>query len=164
MSNHCCSALPPAQDKRFKRVLWFALWVNGLMFCIELFAGFQANSASLLADAVDFFSDTVNYAISLAVVGSSLLARSSAALFKGITMALYGFGILGKVAYSAWVGHTPEAMTMGTIGLLALIANVVVAYFLFRYREGDANQRSIWLCSRNDAIGNIAVIAAALSV
>jgi Co/Zn/Cd efflux system component len=145
-------------------VLWIALIVNALMFVVELAAGHRAQSASLLADAVDFLGDATNYAVSLFALTLGAVWRSRTALLKGITMGLYGVVVLARVGWGAIEGGVPHANTMGLIGLLALIANVAVAVLLFAYREGDANMRSVWLCSRNDAIGNVAVICAAFTV
>jgi len=126
--------------------------------------GSHARSVSLWADALDFAGDAANYAISLAVLSMTLYWRATAALLKGITMAAFGIFVIIKVIWSWWLGVTPEPMLMGTIGLLALVVNVVVALMLYAFRDGDANMRSVWLCSRNDAIGNIAVIIAAVGV
>ena len=164
MSAHCCPAPEPAVDPRYRRILWIALAVNAAMFVIEIAAGLQAQSVSLLADAVDFFGDTANYAISLAVLALLPVWRSRAALLKGLTMGAFGVFVLAKAAWNATAGVLPEPVTMGAIGFVALLANSSVAVMLFRYRAGDANMRSVWLCSRNDAIGNIAVMLAALGV
>jgi hypothetical protein len=145
-------------------VLWAALIINITMFGVELAGGLQAGSASLLADAVDFFGDAANYGISLLVLGMALTWRARAALFKGLAMGAFGVFVLGRAAWSAASGTVPEPVTMGAIGALALLANVSVAAMLYAWREGDANMRSVWLCSRNDAIGNLAVMAAALGV
>ncbi|WP_236778691.1 cation transporter [Azoarcus olearius] len=149
---------------RFRRALWVALVINALMFGIELVAGLHAGSVSLLADAVDFAGDAANYGISLAVLSLGLAWRSRAALVKGFSMAGYGVFVLGKSVWAAFGGVPPEAMTMGAVALLALVANAGVALMLYAFREGDANMRSVWLCSRNDAIGNVAVILAAAGV
>ncbi len=134
------------------------------MFGVELAGGLHAGSVSLLADAVDFFGDATNYGISLLVLGMAATWRARAALFKGVTMGAYGTLVLGKAVWSAAAGTVPEPVTMEVIGALALVANVSVAVMLYAWREGDANMRSVWLCSRNDAIGNLAVMAAALGV
>ena len=168
MSDSCCShgcAPPPAsQSPRYRRVLWMALIINAAMFAIELAGGLTAGSVSLLADAVDFFGDAANYGISLVVLGMALTWRARAALFKGLSMGAFGLFVLGRAAWSAAAGTVPEPVTMGAIGALALLANVSVAAMLYAFREGDANMRSVWLCSRNDAIGNVAVMLAALGV
>jgi len=168
MSHSCChptATTPPAHHSaRYRRVLSAALLINAAMFAVEIAAGLRTGSVSLLADAVDFFGDAANYGIALAVLGMSLRWRASAALFKGLVMGTFGVFVLGRAAWSASAGIVPEPMTMGAIGTLALAANVVVAAMLYAWRDGDANMRSVWLCSRNDAIGNLAVMAAALGV
>jgi Co/Zn/Cd efflux system component len=138
--------------------------INALMFVVELAGGLGADSVSLLADAVDFFGDAASYAVSLAVLGLATVWRSRTALLKGVTMLTWGVGVLALTAWNAWTGSAPEAATMGVIGTLALVANVTVAVMLYAFREGDANMRSVWLCSRNDALGNLAVLAAAAGV
>ena len=161
---HCEVATPEATDPRFRRILWVALTVNALMFLVEIAGSLLSGSMALQADALDFLGDSFNYAISLAVLGMGLRARASAALVKGATMAAFGLWIIGSTVYRLWTGVPPDAGVMGIVGLLALAANVGVAVALFRYRGGDSNMRSIWLCSRNDAFGNIAVIGAAAGV
>jgi Co/Zn/Cd efflux system component len=151
-------------DPRFRRILWFALVANATMFVVEIVASMLSGSVSLQADALDFFGDSVNYGITLFVLGLSTQARSKAALFKGATMAAFGVWVIGNAAYKAIVGTVPDALVMGSVGMLALVVNAGVAVMLFRYRSGDSNMRSIWLCSRNDALGNIAVILAASGV
>ena len=168
MSDSCCShgcTPPPArQSPRYRRVLWVALLINVTMFVVELVGSLQAGSVSLLADAVDFFGDAANYGMSLLVLGMALTWRARAALLKGLSMGAFGVFVLGRAAWSAAYGTVPEPVTMGAIGALALMANVTVAAMLYAWREGDANMRSVWLCSRNDAIGNVAVMIAALGV
>jgi Co/Zn/Cd efflux system component len=167
MSNCCDShgcTPPSAQSPRYRRVLWAALIINAAMFAVEAAGGLRAGSVSLLADAVDFFGDAANYGVSLFVLGMAITARARAALFKGLTMGAFGVFVLGRSAWSVAAGTVPEPATMGVIGALALAANVSVALMLYAWREGDANMRSVWLCSRNDAIGNVAVMAAALGV
>jgi Co/Zn/Cd efflux system component len=154
----------PARDPRYRRVLWIALVLNAAMFFVEIGAGVQSESVSLLADAVDFFGDAVNYGLSLVVLGLALTWRAKAAALKGATMGLFGLWVLGAAAWNLWHGVVPEARTMGIIGALALLVNVGVAVLLYAWREGDANMRSVWLCTRNDAIGNLAVLGAALGV
>ncbi|MBC5765960.1 cation transporter [Ramlibacter albus] len=148
----------------YRRVLWIALFVNAAMFLLEIGAGFTSGSVSLLADAIDFFGDAANYAISLAVLTMHFTWRSRAAIVKAGCMLLFGVVVLGRAVWAAWEGRAPEPVTMGTIGALALAANLGVAWLLYAFREGDANMRSVWLCTRNDAIGNVAVLLAALGV
>jgi Co/Zn/Cd efflux system component len=155
----------PGQDTpRYRRVLWAALIINAAMFLIEIAAGFRSGSVSLLADAIDFFGDAANYAVTLAVLSMGLIWRARAALLKAASMLAFGAFVIGKTAWALAQGTPPEAITMGAIGALALAANLGVAAMLYAFREGDANMRSVWLCSRNDAIGNVAVIFAALGV
>ncbi|WP_338503125.1 cation transporter [Sphingomonas kaistensis] len=163
--NHCAAGAPSAAaDARWRQALWIALAVNGGMFAIELAAGVMADSRSLQADALDFFSDAANYAISLGVVGLALVWRARAALFKGLTLLLLGAYVITTAVVAAMQGSSPEPFVMGGIGIAALVANIAVAVMLFRWRSGDANMQSVWICSRNDAIANIAVVAAALGV
>jgi Co/Zn/Cd efflux system component len=154
----------PPPDGRFRRVLWIALVLNALMFVVEVTAGILSGSVSLQADAVDFFADSANYGISLFVLGMGIQARARAALFKGATMAVFGVGVLSIACYRFLTQTVPDVEIMGATALLALATNVFVAALLFRYRSGDSNMRSIWLCSRNDALANLAVIAAASGV
>ena len=158
-----CNATPP-QGARFRRALWIALAINLIMFIIEIIGGLQANSVSLLADSVDFASDAANYGISLAVLSQGALWRARAAWIKGMSMLLFGLFIAGQALWSTAFGITPEPMVMGMIAVLALLSNAGVAVLLYVFRDGDANMRSVWLCSRNDALGNLAVLLAALGV
>jgi len=153
-----------ASSPRYRKILWLALIINLAMFFVEIGAGFKSGSTSLMADAIDFFGDAANYGVSIAVLSAGLALRSRAALLKGACMIGFGLFVLVRAVWMYTQGGTPEALTMGSIGLLALVANVAVAAMLYAYREGDANMRSVWLCSRNDAIGNIAVMLAALGV
>ncbi len=149
---------------RYRRVLWIALVVNAAMFGVEVLAGVNAGSVSLLADSLDFLGDAANYGISLWVLGLGLAMRARASLLKAGTMALFGTGVLVTAIWNAAQGQVPDAPTMGVIGALALLANLSVAVLLYAWRDGDSNMRSVWLCTRNDAIGNLAVLAAALGV
>jgi len=151
-------------DPRWRRALWIALVINGGMFAIEIVAGITGGSKALQADALDFFGDAANYAISLGVAGMAITWRGRAAMLKGATLALLGLYVLLAAGWGALHGAVPHAEVMGVVGVAALIANVVVAVILYRFRSGDANMRSVWICSRNDAIGNIAVVLAALGV
>lgn len=148
----------------FRRVLWVALIANFSMFVVEIIASRLGDSMSLQADALDFFGDSANYAISLFVVGMALSARAKASLFKGATMGLFGVWVVGSAIYRAVIGSAPDASMMGGIAFIALVVNVTVALMLYRYRNGDSNKQSIWLCSRNDAISNNAVMIAAAGV
>ena len=170
MSASCCEHdhdhehLKAADTPRYRRVLWVALTLNAAMFAVEIGAGFRSGSVSLLADAIDFFGDAANYGVTLAVLSMGLAWRARAAVLKGLSMVGFGLFVAGKTLWSATQGLPPEALTMGLVGALALGVNVAVALMLYAFREGDANMRSVWLCSRNDAIGNVAVMLAALGV
>ena len=165
MSAHCCNhESPPQPDPKYRRILWIALIVNLLMFAVEIIFSLQANSISLLADSIDFLGDAANYGISLWVLAMAVQTRAKAAILKAAFMALFGIGVLVHAIWNAITGVVPDAHTMTFIGLLALAANLGVAWLLYAYRNGDSNMRSVWLCTRNDALGNIAVIIAALGV
>jgi Co/Zn/Cd efflux system component len=159
-----CASAAGADDRVFRRVLWIALFANGAMFLVEVVASAIADSMSLQADALDFLSDTANYGISLFVAGAALSSRAKASLFKGASMAAFGLWVLGSAVHRAVEGSDPDPGLMSGIALLALAVNVGVAWLLFSHRNGDSNKTSIWLCSRNDAIANLAVIAAAAGV
>lgn len=164
MSGEGCSSadltLQDSQKPLLGRVLWIALLSNFAMFIVEFWASLEGNSIALQADAFDFFSDSVNYGISLFVLGMALRHRAYAALVKGFMMAILGLWVITNAIERAIAGSEPDPLTMGTIAILALVVNVGVAVMLYRYRGGDSNLRSVWLCSRNDAIGNLAVILA----
>lgn len=151
-------------DPKWRRALWIALAVNGSMFAIEMVAGIAGGSKALQADALDFFGDAANYAISLGVAGMALAWRARAALLKGATLAVLGLYVLLATAWGMLHGAAPQSEIMGVIGVAALLANGGVALMLYRFRTGDANMRSVWICSRNDAIGNVAVVLAAAGV
>ena len=152
-------------SRDFKRALWFVIAINGVMFVIEIFAGAAAGSKALQADALDFLGDTTTYAISLYVIGMSSRARARAALIKGLSLGAMGTWVLGSTIYQILVlGVMPQPAIMSGVGLLALAANLGSIALLMGYKDGDANVRSVWLCSRNDAIGNIAVMLAAGAV
>lgn len=162
---HDCS--PPAgvrPGSKFARALWIALLVNAAMFAVEIAAGLSAGSVSLLADAIDFLGDAANYGVTLAVLSLGLVWRARAAALKAATMLAFGVAVLARALWAMSQGVPPEPITMGVVGGLALAANVGVALLLYAFREGDANMRGVWLCSRNDAIGNVAVMLAALGV
>jgi Co/Zn/Cd efflux system component len=169
MSAHCCDhghehASAAAASPVYRRILWVALAVNLTMFVVEIGAGLAAQSASLLADSLDFLGDAANYGISLFVLGMALHWRARASLIKAASMAVFGVWVAITTIGHAMAGTVPEAPVMGVVGALALAANFGVALLLYRWREGDSNMRSVWICTRNDAIGNLAVLAAALGV
>ncbi len=167
MGTHCCE--PPqspasCNSAGYRRVLWIALLLNASMFVVEILAGLRAGSVSLLADSLDFLGDSANYGISLWVLGLGLAVRAKASLIKAFSMAAFGLWILGTALWHIYRDTLPDAPTMGLVGTLALITNLGVAWLLWAYRSGDSNMRSVWLCTRNDAIGNVAVLLAALAV
>jgi len=170
MSEHCCGhhhedpGGDPIRQAAYRRVLCWALAINAAMFSVEIGAGLAAGSAALQADALDFLGDAANYAISLFVVGMTLRYRAAAALAKGATMALFGIWVLGVTAWHAFNGTLPHAFTMGGVGLAALVANAASFWLLWQHRMGDANMRSAWICTRNDVLGNLAVLIAAAGV
>ena len=169
MADCCCEPVPLKLDphrgnNRYRRVLRTVLAINAVMFLVEIGAGVAAGSASLQADALDFFGDSANYAISLLVVGMALRYRASAALAKGVTMGAFGLWVIGTVIWHALHGTLPSAFTMGAVGVAALAANAASFGFLWAYRDGDANMRSAWICTRNDVLGNLAVLLAAAGV
>ena len=166
MSAHCCghghdrAAASPV----YRRILWIALAVNLAMFAVEIAAGLAAQSASLLADSLDFLGDAANYGIALFVLGMALQWRARAALIKAASMGIFGLWVAVTTIQHALAGTVPEAPVMGAVGALALAANLGVAVLLYRWRDGDSNMRSVWICTRNDAIGNLAVLLAAVGV
>ena len=168
MTASCCQNChdndPQRGNPAFRRVLWAVLAINAVMFAIEVGAGLAAGSASLQADALDFLGDAGNYAISLFVVEMALRYRAMAAFAKGSTMAIFGLWVLGITGWHVWHGTLPQALTMGVVGFTALAANAASFGLLWRHRTGDANMRSAWICTRNDVLGNLAVLLAALGV
>ncbi|MDN2565970.1 cation transporter [Aquibium sp. A9E412] len=166
MSASCCGGNVRFEglSADYKRRLWAVIAINAGMFGVEMAAGHMAGSQALKADALDFFGDAVTYGLSLAVIGASLGVRSAAALAKGLSLLAMGLWVLGSTVYHVFVVGVPQAEIMGAVGVLALAANLASVLLLVRYKDGDANVRSVWLCSRNDAIGNVAVMAAALGV
>ncbi|MEK9281485.1 cation transporter [Bradyrhizobium sp. ISRA442] len=169
MADACCSPPPLNLDRHrdngaYRRVLWVVLAVNAVMFLAEIGVGLAAGSASLQADALDFLGDSANYAISLFVVGMALRYRAAAALAKGLTMGAFGLWVVGTVVWHAAHGTLPNAFAMGAVGVAALAANAASFGLLWAYRKGDSNMRSAWICTRNDVLGNIAVLLAALGV
>ena len=166
MGSSCCGNESRFEglSRDYKRRLWLVIAINAAMFFVEMSAGALAGSRALQADALDFFGDTLTYGISLAVIGSAMRVRAWAAFIKGVSLALMGFFVLGATAYHVLIVGAPRAEIMGVVGFLALAANVTSVLILMRYKEGDANVRSVWLCSRNDAVGNVAVMVAAVGV
>jgi len=164
MSESCCKVPEAPRGLSYRRVLWIALAANVAMFFVELAASLYSGSTALAADAADFLGDSANYALSLGAIALGGASVSRVALLKGIAMSFYGMAVLAYATYRAWLGVPPEPFTMGVVGLLAFAVNFGVALLLYRFREGDANMRSVWLCTRNDVIANVLVVAAAIGV
>jgi Co/Zn/Cd efflux system component len=169
MGTHCCDhghdrGAAAAASPTYRRVLWVALAVNVTMFAVEIGAGLAAHSVSLLADSLDFLGDAANYGLSLFVLGLALRWRARASLVKAASMGAFGLWVAATTVQHALAGTVPEAPMMGIVGIVAFAANFGVAALLYRWRDGDSNMRSVWICTRNDAIGNLAVMAAALGV
>jgi cation diffusion facilitator family transporter len=166
MSANCCGggASFEGLSADYKRRLWLVIAINATMFLVEMGAGALAGSQALQADALDFLADAATYGISLAVIGTSIQIRARAATLKALSLTVMALWVLGSTAYHVIILGVPRAEVMGAIGLLALAANLASVIILVRYKDGDANVRSVWLCSRNDAIGNVAVMVAALAV
>jgi len=151
-------------NKNFKRALWIALFLNFAMFLLENIEGFRSHSLSLRADAIDFLGDSANYFLTLVVLNSAVHLKTKASMVKALSM--FGFGVW--VFISAMIRFQsdvlPEFFTMTWVGSVALMVNAFVAYILFKFKDGDSNMQSVWLCSRNDAIGNVTVILASVGV
>ena len=151
-------------SKGYIRVLWVIIAINAVMFFVETAGSYVSDSMALQADALDFLGDSLTYTITLIAIGHTLRWRASAAMFKGITLALMGSWVLGSTLYRVFILGIPNELIMGSVALLAFAANLTSALLLLKYRNGDSNVRSVWLCSRNDAIGNLAVMIAAGAV
>jgi Co/Zn/Cd efflux system component len=134
------------------------------MFLVEVVAAAWSGSSALAADAGDFLGDAANYALSLGAIALGGAWISRVALLKGAAMSIYGVAVLVYAAWRVWLGVPPEPVTMSVVGVLALLVNLGVALLLYRFRDGDANMQSVWLCTRNDVIANIAVLVAAAGV
>lgn len=160
MSGCCENKSFDGTSPAYRRALVAVIAINAVMFVIEMSAGVISGSQALKADALDFAGDTATYALSLMVIGASIRTRAFASLFKGASLALIAIAVLGMTALRVLDGSPPEAGTMGLVGFMALAANAASVVILLRWRDGDSNVRSVWLCSRNDAIGNVGVILA----
>lgn len=162
----CCNhnARFDGMSTDYKRRLWLVIAINAVMFIVEMSAGHYARSQALQADALDFLGDALTYGLSLAVIGASVRVRTNAALLKALSLLIMGLWVFGSTLYRVLVAGVPDAQIMGGVGVLALAANLASVALLVRYKDGDANVRSVWLCSRNDAIGNVAVVFAAMGV
>ncbi len=165
MGHDCCAIdHNPTRTAAVRRVLWTVLAINATMFAAEISAGVAAGSLALQADSLDFLGDAATYAVSLFVLSRSLTWRAGAALAKGGAMFAIGLVILASAAIGFTSAEAPAHGTMGLVGSVALAANVACAALLYRFRAAESNLRSAWLCSRNDAVGNVAVLAAAAGV
>lgn len=162
----CCNAKHSFEglSKKYKRILYWIIAINALMFMVEMSAGIGAQSQALQADALDFLADTFTYALSLWVIGKAIAIRTNAAIFKGVSLLLMALWVFGSTLYRLFVLNSPEAFTMGSVAIAACVANLICVVLLREYKDGDANVRSVWLCSRNDAIGNVVVVIAAFGV
>ncbi|WP_235919486.1 cation transporter [Aureimonas psammosilenae] len=148
----------------YKRALWIVVLLNAGYGVIEIVGSFLAGSQALQADALDFIGDGAISFLGLIAVGWGLAARAKAALLQGVFLALLGFGVIGSTVYRSFVEHEPQTLLMGGFAFVACIVNILAAVVLIPHRKGDANVRAVWLFSRNDAIGNLAVLAAAVVV
>lgn len=148
----------------YKRALWIAVLLNVGYGLVEIVGGFLSGSQAVKADALDFLGDGVITLLGLIAIGWSLLWRARSALIQGIFLGVLGLGVLVSTAYRVIVLNEPDAELMGVFGAIALIVNVAAALVLIPHRTGDANVRAVWLFSRNDAIGNLAVVIAAALV
>ncbi|WAX71214.1 cation diffusion facilitator family transporter [Gallibacterium anatis] len=161
----CCSSNQPIhQSPKYKKALWIVLILNLSMFFVEIVMGIKSGSTSLLSDSLDFLGDSANYLISLIVLPMALSYRAKASMVKGLTMGVFGLFILITTIYRAFYGEIPSYSEMSIVGFLALLVNVSALLILLKFRDGDSNVRSVWVCSRNDAIGNVAVILAGIAV
>jgi Co/Zn/Cd efflux system component len=166
MGADCCGSGTTFEDLSadYRRRLWLVIAINAGMFLVEMAAGALAGSQALQADALDFLGDSLTYGMSLAVIGAAVRVRAWAAFAKGVSLTLMGLWVFGSTAYHVLILGLPRAEVMGLVGFMALAANIASVAILVRYKDGDANVRSVWVCSRNDAIGNVAVMIAALGV
>jgi Co/Zn/Cd efflux system component len=162
--DHCKPSGQSGVSAEYRKVLWVCLIANAVMFVAQMIASYTAHSVSLLANSVDFFSDAANYGISLYVLDQSLRQRAKASLFKGISLGLVGLWVAFETLHHALQPELPKPLIMIVISMVALAVNVGCAVLLYKYRDGDSNRESVWICSRNDAIGNIAVMTAAAGV
>jgi len=163
----CCSSEAPKFDgvsPAYRKALWVVIIINAIMFGVEMAAGALSGSQALKADALDFLGDALTYSLSLWAIGRSVATRSYTAIFKGASLAVVGLWVMGATIYEVFVLEMPQAHVMGLIGVLALLANLLSVMVLMKFKDGDANVRSVWLCSRNNAIGNVAVMFAAIAV
>ncbi len=167
MGDRCCQAKAAELSKlkqQQSKVLWIVLLINAGMFMVEFGAGIRANSLSLTGDSLDMLGDALVYASSLYVINKSMKAQAGAAFLKGAIMFLFAIAVFARASYQFFTGASPEASTMGFIGVVALLANLLCLLLLTRHRNDNLNMSSVWLCSRNDIIANTSVLAAAVLV
>jgi len=162
--DHCNESGQSSVSAEYRKVLWICLIANAVMFVAQMIASYAAHSVSLLANSADFFSDAANYGISLYVLNLSLRQKAKASLFKGVSLGLVGLWVAFETLHHALQPELPKPFIMAVISVVALAVNVGCAVLLYKYRGGDSNRESVWICSRNDAIGNIAVMIAAAGV
>jgi cation diffusion facilitator family transporter len=162
--DHCNESGQSSVSAEYRKVLWICLIANAVMFVAQMIASYAAHSVSLLANSADFFSDAANYGISLYVLNLSLRQKAKASLFKGVSLGLVGLWVAFETLHHALQPELPKPFIMAIISVVALAVNVGCAGLLYKYRGGDSNRESVWICSRNDAIGNIAVMIAAAGV
>ncbi len=158
----CAAAL--SSNNIDRRILWLVIALNAMMFGVEIVAGLAADSIALLADALDFLGDTASYSIALYVLSKPMVWRAGAAMLKGVIMLGFGLWVLTLAVLATLGLHEPDPITMGAVGFAAFIVNVISAFLVFRFSKGDSNLRSVWICSRNDALANLGVILAASGV
>ena len=151
-------------DPGFRRALLIVIGINAAMFLVEFLGGAIAGSLALQADSLDFAMDAATYGLSFVVIGRAPVVRARAALLKAATLGAIAAWVLGAAAWRVFVAGVPEPITMGAIAVAAFVANLLSVGLLWRWRAGDANVRRVWLCSRNDAYGNLLVVAAAAGV
>ncbi|MBX7147330.1 MAG: cation transporter [Alphaproteobacteria bacterium] len=160
----CCLPETNPTDHKYRLVLWIVLILNFTMFGIEFVYGLHANSASLLSDSLDFLGDGINYTITLLVISHSLYIRAKASIVKAIMMLAFAFFVFSRMVMQMIMQSIPQVDTMGILGIFAFVINMVALFLLYHYRHGDSNKQAAWLCSRNDALGNLAVLLAAVGV
>lgn len=157
----CCGHSAPfdGATPEYRRVLLWVIAINLGAFVVVAAGGLLAGSASVAANALDFLADGATYALSLWAIGKSVAVRSGAALVKGASLFVLGLSVLGFAIWRTVNGLPPEGLAISGLGLFGAAANLVAAILLSKYRDGDANVRSVWLCTRNDLIQCLAVVA-----
>ncbi len=162
---HGCSAGDLSQaSKSQRRALIAALAINSVMFVIEMSIGLWAHSSALQADSVDMLIDALGLGIGLFALNRTLHARARAGFVNACIELALAVGIGAQLIHQILIGALPEAAFMISMGFVAMLANLGVAGLLMRYRHQDINMRAMWMCTRNDAIGNAATIGAGVLV